>query len=1368
MGPKQEKVSGDRSGYPQYEYQFLATVWVALELILRRQMCDAITVEPASEEDVAADLTSHISGAILATPVQIQIKSRQPGHWTLAPFKDVLYGTNKPAAKKGPQRRERPLTTLKKDKRLRYLFITDAQLEKELQPHRVGEIGGASAARRVPGETMDDAATAERIGIMDQRSPERLKLEIRELLGSVGRVPAGKRSDCIEALKEAVRDRLLPDKEKSAQLDRAELEIILRRFSGMPGEGPTIVQPSNFDTIERQLADKHVLVLTGPPGTGKSLVGEHLAHLYRDREEPFEIVTVNDGIDRVRDRLRSVDVCLFFLEDPWGRHRIESEAARWADELPKLIAQAGPTKKFLIVSRVAILKQALKEEENILTSAEVFLLEDHYTPAMRRAILEIGLREATARQRDFATRWMREIIHDLPVPWSLAVFSGSLCNLSDPERADIDQLIRDSKIAAIGRNVAQLLEKAGSETAAGGVILWALFMADGVVSESAVTEARRAVESRIAAVDPNGALERLASARWAQRDAGSGFYRVHPTVLEGLELLTKESRALADRVLMALLEGETASGRAGRALAVIKRTVGQGLSVPATVQSAIDGHLATRAARAHEAEFAAVFWDLVRFGHGSDPVTLMAHAIHGRHDRERWTVEIWEPVTLSEEVIASIRSSPDAQHCVEQWVEHVLPDSHQFFFGQPKLLEFLGRFGWDLSGPFSKAAVTALESGSQNAPIRVLVEGSLSGPEPDFDGIFHAILEARDGVLASHERSEDLFRSINQAEIDLEYGDHMGEQAGEEIGFVDAALEAAVTVRRRRKGYAWLLRHRRKSDLLQFWADALDFEAKREEVSALVKECGSDQRRTVWWAIRKARCHELAGELLYELESADVEHLGELMDALVAAYSDEQWDAILVPAMQALSPARRASIFHVWHLSDPAAAARRTHLAKRVLDDSLRAVEACERRRHRGSKPAEPLSSNVRESLRLLAREASGTLAETAVRRLAELGEPVDNLLARLLASTDPVCRVTAIDLWPVKGEADLQRLRDALRDSGEYRVRRAAILRLAPHATADDRKNILALSEDKSGPCREACAQVIGENRWPDGIPVLIRLLRDTRDEGHSSAGTSDYHVARRAAQSLDEFGALSREACESILSFLQNRKSRDDLWLCAKLVDVLGVQPDDRCLPFLESLLDDSYYLPGMEGGGFPLRYAAAWSVLGHLIHRPETRQGKISVVSLYPAAVHPDARLAGPSLVGLGLLGKVADEHLKLLSHDEEITAERAVLAIYGRNLSGLNDVPAGLESIVGAAHPALLLLRLVQRSEQLTETHWGEFRRNNPEIDVWIESLLEDRDVNGTVRLVIRWILGPRVKIGFKADEIRERDLPKPIPVLRLVS
>lgn len=69
--------------------------------------------------------------------------------------------------------------------------------------------------------------------------------------------------------------------------------------------------------------------------------------------------------------------------------------------------------------------------------------------------------------------------------------------------------------------------------------------------------------------------------------------------------------------------------------------------------------------------------------------------------------------------------------------------------------------------------------------------------------------------------------------------------------------------------------------------------------------------------------------------------------------------------------------------------------------------------------------------------------------------------------------------------------------------------------------------------------------------------------------------------------------------------------------------------------------------------------------------------------------------------------------------------------------------------------------------MTEIQWEAFRRGDATADAWIVELQRDSDVHGTLRLVFGWLLGPVAKSNLRSDNIREGDLPKPIPALRVI-
>ena len=487
----------ETSGIPPlqgYEYQILSTVWVGLELVIRRKCCDHIVVEPASAEDVAAHLRvdeERASATLRAPspegyPVEVQIKLRRSGHWTKAPFAAVLNGEGKECGARGPAKRLRPIQNLINTPLLRYTMLTDARVNDDLISFGVSKIGELSTADALPGDldVPDPPETASRIGVLTERTPELLCLRIAEILRLV-HVPGTKHDACLAALRHAVRERLLGSLPNS--WDREETESILRQHDGFPErrELPALVGPGNRTDLQAQLQSNHVLLITGPPGSGKTHVATHLAQEYRLLDDPFEVVEVQggDGIAKVRSGLDREGRILFFIHDPWEIYEAGDRAQEWATELPKLADRAGPSKKFLITSRTAIKEEHMPAEfRNVLTAADRGVTEENYSEADRAEILRFALQGAGHVQAEFAAKHRQRILDQLRLPLAIEAFARNLmlCPMEPAPR--VEDLIRSSNVETIAQALQQEIEAQGDEAVAGAVVLWALFSPRQVLS----------------------------------------------------------------------------------------------------------------------------------------------------------------------------------------------------------------------------------------------------------------------------------------------------------------------------------------------------------------------------------------------------------------------------------------------------------------------------------------------------------------------------------------------------------------------------------------------------------------------------------------------------------------------------------------------------------------------------------------------------------------------------------------------------------------------------------------------------------------------------------------------------------------------
>ena len=120
-----------------YEYQIDVSVWLALDLVLANRLTHELVLEPASEEDIEADLAENEPGRLTSTAALdgyrliVQAKLRGGDAWTVAGVKALLeHGDARPSAVKRL-----------KDEKSRYLLVTSAGLNGGTRGLRVRRAG---------------------------------------------------------------------------------------------------------------------------------------------------------------------------------------------------------------------------------------------------------------------------------------------------------------------------------------------------------------------------------------------------------------------------------------------------------------------------------------------------------------------------------------------------------------------------------------------------------------------------------------------------------------------------------------------------------------------------------------------------------------------------------------------------------------------------------------------------------------------------------------------------------------------------------------------------------------------------------------------------------------------------------------------------------------------------------------------------------------------------------------------------------------------------------------------------------------------------------------------------------------------------
>src|ERR1700687_3079479 len=427
--PEANPHAGATPGYAGYEYQILVTVWLALDLMLDQSLADSITVEPASQEDIEAELRvprdsaeSICYAGVPSGRLFVKIKSRGTGPWSARDFAKIISEpvTQSPSS----TRRPRPLEVLKQDDHALFLFITNAAVEGGLLSYRVDRASGSHNSEELPPHvrSIGNSVSGKRVRIIDGLTEEVITIRIRSILQRRGHVPSTELSGCIERLMSAVRSRLLGRVNRNWALN--DIEAVLRSSAGLPEATEDIssyVEPLCYPEIQRKLQQSHVVVLVGTPGTGKTLTGRKLALDHQRDQTPFTVVNETAGPSAIFTCLQKADRYLFFLNDPWGASEVESGAARWNQELRRLLAQANPDKRFVITSRSDVVRSAAGASVNTYDQFVVAIVinADHQLSSVVRGNIKETVNEFLRNRIDVSDgHAFGELIRDIS-EWGL-------------------------------------------------------------------------------------------------------------------------------------------------------------------------------------------------------------------------------------------------------------------------------------------------------------------------------------------------------------------------------------------------------------------------------------------------------------------------------------------------------------------------------------------------------------------------------------------------------------------------------------------------------------------------------------------------------------------------------------------------------------------------------------------------------------------------------------------------------------------------------------------------------------------------------------------------------------------------------------
>lgn len=1379
--PLQPSKSGGNQGYAGYEYQKVATVWLSLELIFAKGLTDTITVEPRSQEDIEAALRlpeeASLNVSIAPCKLIIQIKSRSTAPWTSSAFAKVLKGDAKNNKAPG---RIWPFDMLLSNAQERYVLVTNEAVEASLRLHTAESLLDFPDTKELPPHARRsvDPATQEsiapRIAICGGLTMEVLENRITRLLENHCHVPARNHSGCVQEMREVVGQRMLGA--HGGHLTRDELLKILVKHNGsvLPTRRMDhYVRPHSYERINQYLEQRHAVIIAGPSGTGKTLTADILELAYRSSNPPYEIMGSESGPGPVRSRLADPSPVLFHLRDPWGTNRVTPEAEPWASELPKLVAQANASHKFLVTSRSDVLVNAGTELEKKLAPYIVQIEIEDYDPELLAEIYDRIRSDLTGHSAELAEQFRKAALKALKRPYELDRFLAVLTE-QDPEKAQkLNVILERSQIEAISSVVADQVIGRGPDGIAPASIVWALLHARESLTADVLRKVNRLMRRVDATMRPDleGFVDFLVAGRNLRRE-GEVLTFYHPRVEDGLRMVIENRRNDTEYFLTCLINGLAMADGTGQdwgietALLILesaRQLRAHSFTLSEDTHKRLDVFLESslfsekQGSRAEQA-----FNNLARHGSKSHTPSIIARLLlNVNKDQRGWGVgRFWEAPQVNASTLEEIRNYPKTPGILGMFIREVLPFSQTQY--RETLVPLLYSFATGLNKDFHNAVESVAEPGGPSGNVDVIVHGACYGDDADFEWVIQQFILCDEKASAWLAEFQPTIQKAEEHVLDAASADRAVEEPQEYFHNSDEGLATAVSLRVLREGVSWLRLHEHRERLSYRLAKALEESKEKVSVDILgtMLECTNNRATAVWRTVKKHWDENLRDVLRNSLLSDDLEdeYLRHVL-LEVAAGSSAGINTSLAELLPQMSALRRFEILH--------------DLMQTTIEGDAEGAAGHAMRQSRARAIAalfpEPQCELGLAMIKVLAGSNSSQVAAgfppSALQELQSnlpnaplsvagvltfLASAVDlNINAsvdRLLKSGDIDDGIAAVRSLAIQPSVD--ELLSAFKHS-KFQVRCEALEVLVSVLTEEESSVLLTSADDPSADVRLTWAKLMADLHWPEAVESLVRLLKDERnfssDYGMMEGPVwAEFRVARAAAHALAAYGQLPQFAVNALLEAAESPS--DDPFVACACLSAISKRHDTRIVSVLLKALASK----GLKGARQyrPLAQAAAWA----LFDRAQVSKLNAEDVDLTAATSDVRPSIAAPALLATACASaRTREAVLRKLRSDnfvyriELLCAASAVLR--NRLLEGATECDRDLAAFASGS-----------------TLH--ELRDHGKALENWSRSLKNDRDVQGYTSWLVKTQLG--LLVTESIENPRKFDLPERIGVFSLRS
>lgn len=1199
---KDEEEDGGSGGHSiaGYEYQIDVSVWLALDLVLANQLTQELVLEPASEEDIEADLAEDEPGRLTSTAALdgyrliVQAKLRSGDAWTVASVKALLkHGEARASAAKRLE-----------DGKARYLLITTAGLNGGTRGLRVRRPGNWPKPGDMPATIKSALPTdsAGRVAIIANEDEERLATDIKTLLTESFRVPNARLEECRQALREQARVRI--GGAGGGRWLRAHLEQVIRRHDGYIASSPELehyVHPTNWAELRAAMRERHAALIIGQSGTGKTMATRKLYDELRTEVPGLSRVPITLGPEQLRDDATEPPV-LYDIEDPWGRYDFDPKSRPWNDQLAQFFAKARPDRMIVATSRLDVAQSAGALET--VKPWRVGLEAEHYGLAERRRLYRTRIDALPRKLQPVAKESEASVLAELATPLEIQKFFDALPTLDDEERRNpaglVAEAIRRAHQDSIERTVVDQIEERQDVRAA--AILWGLLKATDKLSLRLL----RQIEDRLAEFGPQ--FEKgvsplvaffVAARNLRQIDSTITYY--HPRVEAGIEQALDRDRLVARRTLRLLIDilvspdgpseawGAAASARL---LLATDRTPELKPEPSATAQTKIDAWLASELAKGGK-EFENNLNLAEAAGSTDSNVSEVARFLLHRPDRRFGWMHIWGPPERDETWYARMRADPAVKTLVETFIRDMLPHARDDF--RAGFVTEVERVAPGLTPAFLDAAATAVHYGFTHS-YDAIAEGALADLA-GFETIVAEAIAVRTPSAADRQRNAEIHLAIVNGEYSDDYAEHLcdnddGWTAGE-------FLEAYVQRVRATVGWRHLVKHQHRDRLLRYWLRELaEDEAPDlgEVAGAFNVGRGTADEDDLWHVLAKAWepafVEALVERILEGHPEARVrvaaltclaEQATERLPAICQNLAEREQEGRLVEIAIELGEIRR----------------------KRSNFDESRHGEAADR----AATLLPPLLKEISDAAFALGANVAPSLSQDARELLVRVSPPSEEVRLFRISMDKHLPMFVPDDVRWLLANADdannaVEAIETAIRhgmaleiEAGLSHRFAAVVARVlkavaAPLATPLP-EALLALAEHKGSLVRKALVELLDAKPHSGHLPALMVLAKDDWSPRSSYQGEEDdYPIAQAAIGAIGKLGTLEEGVADDLYRLAIDTRDSDVRYE----IFVLLVRAAD-------SRFQDQLFELAVSPGRRTVRLAAATALMvGHQQVAPE----------------------------------------------------------------------------------------------------------------------------------------------------------------------